>query len=78
MVNITNVKLKRRRRRKIDRLSIKILSYIVALLAMNYKKDILCKKETRRTQEGFRVYSIKMYENIALSVLYYHLFCFKD
>ena len=50
------------------RLSIKILSYIVELLSMKLSLEgIPCKKETKRTQEGFRVYSIKMYENIALS-----------
>ena len=34
---------------------------------MSYKKIYYVIKETRRTQEGFGAYSIKMYENIALS-----------
>ena len=58
MLNIKNVKL-RRRRKLTDRSCIKY--YVISL---NYKhelflKGILCKKERRRIQEGFRVYSIK-------------------
>ena len=39
-----------------------------------YYEGILCKKKARKTQEGFGVYYIKMYENIALSA-YWNVHC---